>query len=289
MSKFPVSFDDLDDGLTARGPSGLSTDAAQDRASIVNGGTTTYEQITCPKCNGRGSRTYGYVNIRTYPCHMCRETGKVTAKRIASVAAAKKGRETAETNRRIAYRDWCETEVGIYCLKNQEWNEFAAKMIQSALQYGRLTENQTAAVERMIAKAAERKAAKEAAPKPEVNVSAIEALFANARASGLKRLAFRTAEINISAAKENSRNPGALYVKHDGEYVGKIVTGKFHATYAAKSDTLAKVLEVAADPLGMARLYGKQTGICSCCGRELTDPVSVANGIGPICESKWGF
>jgi hypothetical protein len=291
MNKSPISFDDLDDGITARGASGLSAEAAQDRASIVNGGNATYEQITCPKCHGRGYRVYGYVNIKSYPCGVCKETGKVTAKRLANIDQAKKAEATRESNLRIAYRDWCQTEVGDWCLKNQEWNSFAASMIQAAQKFGRLSDNQTAAIERMMVKVAEKRAEKAAAKAnaPEVNVSAIEALFANARASGLKRLAFRTMEIDISAAKDTGRNPGALYVKHNGEYVGKIASGKFQATYAAKPDTLDKVQAVAADPLGMARLYGKQTGNCSCCGRELTDPVSVANGIGPICESKWGL
>lgn len=34
--------------------------------------------------------------------------------------------------------------------------------------------------------------------------------------------------------------------------------------------------------------YGRETGNCACCGRELTNPESVALGIGPICASKFG-
>jgi hypothetical protein len=29
--------------------------------------------------------------------------------------------------------------------------------------------------------------------------------------------------------------------------------------------------------------YGRRTGVCLICGRTLTDPTSVAQGIGPIC------
>lgn len=32
--------------------------------------------------------------------------------------------------------------------------------------------------------------------------------------------------------------------------------------------------------------FGKRFGICCCCGRELTNPESVALGIGPICRGK---
>lgn len=35
------------------------------------------------------------------------------------------------------------------------------------------------------------------------------------------------------------------------------------------------------------RLKGKQSGICEACGRELTDPVSIARGIGPVCEGRF--
>lgn len=38
-----------------------------------------------------------------------------------------------------------------------------------------------------------------------------------------------------------------------------------------------------------ATAYGKATGQCSCCGRELTNEESIARAIGPICLSKWGW
>jgi hypothetical protein len=35
--------------------------------------------------------------------------------------------------------------------------------------------------------------------------------------------------------------------------------------------------------------YGKRTGACSCCGRELTNGESIDRGIGPICAEKYGW
>lgn len=32
--------------------------------------------------------------------------------------------------------------------------------------------------------------------------------------------------------------------------------------------------------------FGKLTGSCCCCGRLLTDPNSIADGIGPVCKDK---
>ena len=38
--------------------------------------------------------------------------------------------------------------------------------------------------------------------------------------------------------------------------------------------------------LAQAAEYGKLTGSCVCCGRLLTDPASIADGIGPVCKAK---
>lgn len=32
---------------------------------------------------------------------------------------------------------------------------------------------------------------------------------------------------------------------------------------------------------------GEHTGICACCQRTLTDPVSILRGIGPDCAKRW--
>lgn len=37
----------------------------------------------------------------------------------------------------------------------------------------------------------------------------------------------------------------------------------------------------------MAARFGHQTGICACCGRDLSDPKSVELGIGPVCARKY--
>jgi len=44
--------------------------------------------------------------------------------------------------------------------------------------------------------------------------------------------------------------------------------------------------EVEADPRGAAERYGRATGRCAVCGRELTGPASIRAGIGPKCASE---
>lgn len=76
-------------------------------------------------------------------------------------------------------------------------------------------------------------------------------------------------------------NTGSLYVyAPTGAYVGKVSPeGVYHGS-STFQEALAKAAE---NPQQAAVAYGRQTGSCSCCGRELTDPVSIFGGIGPIC------
>lgn len=46
---------------------------------------------------------------------------------------------------------------------------------------------------------------------------------------------------------------------------------------------------IAQDPEAALRLYGTELGSCGHCGRILTDPNSIAEGIGPVCLGKLGW
>lgn len=289
----PDLFADLDtDPMTAR------TEAPQDIKDLVhvaNGGNASSHP--CIRCNGRGSKTYGYVNIKTYPCSACHGTGRKQAdadtQRTRS-AAFKKGEQTKAQKLReramefgAANRDLITKVAAI-----SEWNSFASSLMEQYASKGEWSANQIAAVNRMLDKIdATNKAKREAKAKAggDVEISAIQALFDTATGNGLKRPIFRTEHVVISMAPAHGRNAGALYVKYDKEYAGKIMGGKFLPVSSAPADTLEIVQRIAKDPAGEAVLYGKRTGICGCCGAELTNKVSIERGIGPICASKWGF
>ncbi len=95
--------------------------------------------------------------------------------------------------------------------------------------------------------------------------------------------------------KAGSANAGGLYVKEakGGDYLGKVVGGQFVAAFGTPAPRVAEIKAalavIATDPAAAAVRYGKATGICSCCGRALTDPASVEAGIGPICAEAWQF
>lgn len=124
---------------------------------------------------------------------------------------------------------------------------------------------------------------------PKVNVSRIEQAFASAKSRGITYPKLRLGQFQFSLAGAASRNPGAIYVKEQSSYLGKIVGGEFIATRDCGADRQVQVIEVACNPEAAAVAYGKATGSCSCCGRTLENKVSIERGIGPICAEKYGW
>lgn len=249
----------------------------------------------CPKCHGTG-RFYSHHGLAVGPCFVCKGTGKLEyktparerAKARASEAKAKAGK--AETNLSefaIAY-----PAHNAWIAENAPTFEFARSMSEAVGKYGHLTPGQLAAVERCMVresvKVVERK--EKAATAAEIDVSRIVTLFGNARKALLKKPVLRVGEITLSLAAESSKNPGSVYVKNGETYLGKISPeGIYAPSFAATAETIELVKATAEDPLGIAVAYGRRTGNCACCGRTLTNRVSVELGIGPICRDNWGM
>lgn len=278
-----IDFNDLDDGLV-----GATTQAdIRKAAHIVNGGEANF---ACPSCGGKGYKVFGYRNPAPRPCFKCNGRGKVSK----GVIAAAKAKETRARN----HAEWLEANTELlHTLRGMtDWNNFAREMIAQVDDGRSLTENQIAACQRMIAKVEAAREAKraqraeeQAAKSGAVDIAAIERLFATATDNQIKRPVFRAEGVEISKAPDHGRNAGALYVKTNGEYAGKIVSGRFLAGRDAPEDLLGRLQAVAADPTAEAIKYARSTGRCGCCGKELVDPVSIVAGIGPICANKWGL
>lgn len=118
--------------------------------------------------------------------------------------------------------------------------------------------------------------------------------FDFAQSNGAKRLTLRFEGINIKPNRDNS----VLWVTSQTEqelgqyglkpkYLGKITRQALDPRLP--DDVKTTILSAAKDPLSAAIQFGKISGSCSCCGRELTDPVSIDRGIGPICAQKFGW
>ena len=127
--------------------------------------------------------------------------------------------------------------------------------------------------------------------------SQFEALFAAfeaAKSKGAKRLTLRFEGVSIKPNRDNT----VLWVTSQSEtemgeyglkpkYLGKVTPAGCDSRLG--DDVKAIIMGAASDPLSAAIKYGKVSGSCSCCGRELTDPKSIEAGIGPICATKFGW
>lgn len=172
--------------------------------------------------------------------------------------------------------------------KMQGWNDFAKSLLSQYGRKGGLSERQWDAAERTILKSRETAAWHENNRK-QVNVSSILKLLRTAVDSGLKKPTFRVGHLQFSLAPATGSNPGSVYVSFEKSYVGKIMGGVFMPTRSAPDGLGDDIAEIAKDPRGKAVEHGRLTGRCSCCGRELSDPKSVALGIGPVCADQWGL
>jgi hypothetical protein len=166
------------------------------------------------------------------------------------------------------------------------WNSFAQSLVEQIINKGSLSEKQMFAASAMLMKIKNNKEERQRNI-VSIDLSNVKKIFDKAH-EAIKNPKFRVDNMVLSRAPDNGRNAGAIYVKVDGEYAGK-VTGGYWLPFKAPEGTLEKLQEIAKDPLGSAVAYGKRTGNCSACGRDLTNHGSIEKGIGPICAERWGL
>lgn len=258
---------------------------------------------TCGKCHGSGIWTGHGDCTGDRSCTICKGHGYVEFRTSADerrknreAAARAKQREVEKLVAKVA--EWQAQHAAEF-----EWMseaagrgfEFAQSLLESLNKFGSLTEKQLAAVEKCVASSNERKAqwaaeraAREAAA-PQVDSTRLEESFATARANGLKWPRITMNSMIIKPAGAESKNAGALYVKQNEQYLGKVMNGRFLKVRECSPEQEAQVVALINDPKGAAEAYGRLTGQCCICNRELTNSESVERGIGPICAGKFGW
>lgn len=249
----------------------------------------SYRQM-CGVCSGTGNWR-GRAGQSCYPCK-----GRGFLEFTTSPEKRAKSRaKAAERKEDKAQENLAAVEAANPQLK-QWWDtstlNFAQSLKESARKWGKLTENQINTANRIIADAADRELERNLRIEqaPVVSIAAIEECFAQASTSaGLKKPILRLAGFVFSLAPDTGRNAGAIYVKQQGEYLGKIQGGKLFKTMACDDETEDKIVEAAAQPKEAAIAYGRLMGKCAICAQTLTDPKSIERGIGPICASKFGW
>ena len=270
---------------------GVSTNPIPKFEREVHGEDAKHAQFKepCKKCRGSGRFT-SWAGRDLGQCFTCKGKGfKFFATSTEARAKSKQSRADSLARKVEAFRtenadvaQWLDTNTSF---------EFAQSLKAQLSKKGTLSDGQVAAAHKCIAKKAEFKKAQvvREATAAVVNVDKLTSAFENA-ASSLKWPKIRFIGFVISRASDTSRNPGALYVKADNDtYLGKIVAGRFITSRECTAEVEADVLRVLADPEASAVLFGKEVGACSCCGRELTNQVSIDRGIGPICAVKFGW
>lgn len=88
----------------------------------------------------------------------------------------------------------------------------------------------------------------------------------------------------------------SFYIK-PGKYSGMVVIGADKGNKGCylgtlnqtKNAWLAAALDNADKAYAATVAYGKAHGKCGVCGKALTNPVSVAKKIGPVCAKKYGY
>jgi len=293
-----IDFTDLDEIITA--PEG----EAQHKDFLEH--AAEYANAPCRKCGGSGVWRGNWSAGR---CFSCNGTGKSNQKirtDAAGVAARAKRREQAarrserqaaeKANAAQAYME-AHPQVTAWLKANEHRSEFAASLHSAIHQYGSLTERQQAAVEKILAKDAEHKASQ---PQPVAELPNCLRYLQTARENGLKYPKLRLvdssgARIVLQLAGGRSRNPGSVNITDgrrypDNRWFGRIDTdGKFTPARNCPPEVVETLVEIDKDPANAVKVQGQRTGQCCCCGRELTNGVSIELGIGPICRSKFGL
>lgn len=251
------------------------------------------EKFPCEACQGTGL----YRGVRHHQteskCFACNGRGYflTSARDRAATRKSKQARKARKLVEARAAFDEQNPGVGAFLVNASAWSTLADDFLAKLRQYGTLTARQVEIISGMKAKVEAGRAARAAERVAEqaksalvVDLAPIRAMFETAVGNGHKKPIYRAEGVIISRAPDTGKNPGALYIKTAaGDYLGKIIG----TNYSGRP--CPALVEIAANPKAMATKYGQQTGTCSCCGAELTNPVSIAAGIGPICAARWGF
>ena len=273
----------------------------QDAASVRIRAEVPEFAETCPKCRGTG-RFIGYTGRPLGECFACKGAGKRTFRTSPEARAAARQRTVVAKAAVIADHQaelkWLDETLA----RRDRLPEGYATMLadfQTRLLGGHaLSDKQMAVIAKGMARSAQwaqERAQKQAEQRVALDVTAI-------REALQSRKKVMIALFTFSLAPAHGNNPGAIYVKDNGQYVGKIARGE--ATFTPGRDfdqsRLPALVEAMADPAAAVKADAARraqmllddptmTIPCGCCGLPLTNPESIRRGIGPICAGKWGF
>tara|TARA_R100001594_G_scaffold32347_2_gene60075 strand:+ start:350 stop:1321 length:972 start_codon:yes stop_codon:yes gene_type:complete len=260
----------------------------------------------CYKCLGDGTVWFGYINPRLGKCFACNgkgffKTSPETRKRQRdSRKRAEESKKARNAELSLEFLNaqpdseklfaWIKETRLAHESRPTDFTEFANDLRLSLLKYGSWTEKQIGAARKCIAASEKRTAErKENSHGPFVK---LQEAFDKALSGGASRsrLKLTIGGLRFNRAPDTGRNPKCIYVKDGDLYVGKITPeGTFSQSRDAEQQHIDGLNAIGDDPLAEAKKHGHETGVCACCAKTLTNPDSIENGIGPICQAKWGW
>jgi len=285
------------DDLVAAAPKTLP----QDAASVRIRETTPEFAERCLKCRGTG-RFVSYSGRALGECFACKGRGSKTFK-TAPEARAQARQRTVVAKAGVVADHQAELKwLSDTLARRDRLPEGYATMLadfQTRLLGGHeLSDGQMAVIVKGMARSAQwaaERVQKQAEQAVALDVTAIRTVLQS-------RKKVMVALFTFSLAPAHGNNPGAIYVKDNGQYVGKIARDA--STFAPGRDfdqsRLPALVEAMSDPAKAVKADAARRAKmlledptmsipCGCCGLTLTNPESIARGIGPICAGKWGF
>lgn len=131
---------------------------------------------------------------------------------------------------------------------------------------------------------------------PQINLTPIADFLLSAQKRGLKNPKLRvlapdgSTELRLSTTSPRSAVPGSIAVVLGADFVGCVrPNGDTTGRFAMDSVLQNHLLEVAKNPVQAAQKYAALMGLCSFCGKQLTDEGSTEVGYGPVCAKHWGL
>jgi hypothetical protein len=303
----------------------MNTDLDDDLAGLFGGTETRSFRVpesfkpvlerafteACSKCGGTGRyRSFGQ-------CYACKGSGKKTFKTAPDQRA--KGREYGAARAERKAESIAEDAAAFTAanpdlmkwliraeasnLKRGGTFDFPSKMIQAVAQYGSLTENQLAAVQRLMARdavRADQRKTEQAANAVTVDVTKIEQAFATARERATRKgqmglwtkpLKLRANEVDfvIQPGSQGSQWENMLFVKSGDRKLGYVKDGTFNPKFSCTPVEKDAIVRACSDPFTAVKAYSKAWSRCGICGQMLTNDGSIERGIGLVCAAKYGW
>lgn len=171
-------------------------------------------------------------------------------------------------------------------------NEFAASLLEREDKNRYMSDAQINWVYKLAQDELDSAKMDEKVEKLYTDASNILAALVEANVKGIKKPVLRLiapddAKIKVKYMTRGG-NAGGAWITSNDELAGKINDqGEYTNMNGCKLDEF--IAAVNSNVQGAIVEYGRITSSCGCCGLPLTNSVSIALGIGPICLEKYGL